>query len=113
MDTAAAVKEAFHIAGVHSTTIQPEAEGEDGLGDTSASDGENECLMRCADDSCEKLACCVPALPRLSSVDASVAAGGADVPDLPPLTVVPLTPAVVELTSAAAAPVVDVGEGRT
>lgn len=71
---APAIKRAFHQAGIHSTTIQPESEAHEGQ--TSVLDGANDCMMRCAEESCEALACCVPLPPRLSSVGVSIGEGG-------------------------------------
>jgi len=77
MDTAAAVKEAFHIAGVHSTTIQPElldGTGDGRAGQSSSSDDmpraqdvlNPQCLVRCNSVACAELVCC--------DADAAVAA---------------------------------------
>ncbi|GAB0493917.1 hypothetical protein MMPV_005204 [Pyropia vietnamensis] len=108
---APSIKRAFHIAGIHSTTIQPESKT---IRDDT-SNGEYDCQLRCAEESCEALACCEPLQPRLSSVGVADregrqgeggggdAAGPLDVPPLVPRS----RPAVVELTSAT----VDVHEG--
>ena len=81
MDTAAAVKEAFHIAGVHSTTtIQPErldGSGDGRVRESSSSDDmpraqdvlNPQCLVRWNSVACEELVCCdagaaVAASPR-------------------------------------------------
>lgn len=104
---APAIKRAFHLAGVHSTTIQPESSVDSG--DTSRSEGEYDCLMRCAEESCVAMACCVPLAPRLSSVGVSNREGvqeedGGDgdaaiLRDEPTLVSGP-TPSVVELPPA-------------
>lgn len=94
---APAIKRAFHVAGVHSTTIQPESGTFSG--DSSGSAGEFECLLRCSEESCEALACCVPMEPRLSSV----AVDGDNIRDVPPL-VPRLTPAVTLPPAAVLAP---------
>lgn len=105
-EVAPAIKRVFHLAGIHSTTIQPESETD--ASDTSGSEGEHDCLMRCAEESCEVMACCVPSVPRLTSVGASNGEWGleeaahgaaASLRDVPPLGPSP-TPAVVELAPA-------------
>lgn len=105
---APAIKRAFHLAGIHSTTIQPESEADEG--ETLVSDGEYDCMMRCSEESCEALACCVPLPPRLSSVDVSNGEEGqrgdgdghaGSFCDVPPLAAMS-APQVVELASTTA-----------
>jgi len=74
MQTAADVKEAFHAAGVHSTTIQPECFVgiDDGRAGESASSDDMphaqdmllpRCLVRCRSDACGELVCCDATAP--------------------------------------------------
>lgn len=82
MDTAAAVKKAFHAAGVHATTIQPEllaAANGAGGGGKGGESGESDdcvrvpdvfmpqCLVRCNSVACEQLVCCDNKAPALGA----------------------------------------------
>ena len=75
MQVADKVKRFFHSVGIHSTTMQYEYQNDDPAAsllqdgnERDASKSADECLLRCADDSCEKQTCCTKDTIRKNAV---------------------------------------------
>jgi len=59
------IKDFFHVNGIHSLTLQPEF-----IGKNKQSFNTSDCLLPCADDSCETDSCCPTSDDQLGSLNA-------------------------------------------